>query len=363
MNTARTATLAACLCALLVGACAPDGGDGIVIGQLSQPRGMWLDADELCVAEAGHVDGELGADPGPQIEATTGRIVCSSVDGGSARVIADELPFVYYPDAAVTSGAADVTAIGDRRFGLVGESYGEMSRSIVELDGDRPRVVVDLGRDAESTIGVGGALLSNPYSFVATPDGEGFFVADAATGTVLRAGLDGSVELFAEVPGHDVLTGISWGADGRLYVSSFGTLPHADGSGAVLALDPDGTPTIVLDGLTMVIDVAVAPDGSLLVLEYATPPTDPGGVEAYRDRSGRLLHVPAGVGPAEARVLRDDLGRPTAILLSGDDVFVSISQGELAADEGSVIHLSLGDLVAGPDASDPDASPVSQEPE
>ena len=184
---------------------------------------------------------------------------------------------------------------------------------------------------------------SNPYSFVPALDGSGFFVSEAAAGTILHAGVDGSVELAAEVAGHEVLTGLTWGADERLYVASFGQLPHPVGSGAIVAVDADGSHEVVLEGLTMAVDVAFDDDGGMLVLSTATPPDDPAGVEAYRDRSGRLLHV---AGPVdEVRVLRADLNRPTALEVVGDDVFVSISAGELAAAEGSVVRLSLAELL------------------
>ncbi len=60
-----------------------------------------------------------------------------------------------------------------------------------------------------------------------------FLVTDGATCHVLAAGLDGDIQVFPDVTGHEVLTGIAWGPDGLVYVASFSPLPHATGAGAV----------------------------------------------------------------------------------------------------------------------------------
>ena len=212
-----------------------------VIADISQPRGMSADESSVCVAEAGAIgaDGPERQQPG-QLEANTGRVVCAPFDGGEPVVEIDGLPFVYYPEAAVTSGASDVIRDGEQLYALIGESYGELSRSVVAVEPSGPRQVADLLAFAEASNGAQGGTRSNPYSFVLAPDRASFFISDAATGTVLRTDLDGVVETFAVVPGHEVLTGISWGPDGDLYVGSFGQLPHPAGSGSVVALDETG---------------------------------------------------------------------------------------------------------------------------
>lgn len=348
----RSAVTAAAAGLVLVGcATAAPPPTETVVESLSQPRGLDVEGGRVCVAEAGS-PGPLGKGTATsragsaagsgrvQVEADTGRVVCRTTDG-SLEVVVDRLPFVHYPDAAVTSGAADVVRRADDLYVLVGESYGRLARSIVAVGDDGTVTeVADLLAYAESTLGANSAVRSNPYSMVPTHDGEGFLVADAATGTILEVGFDGTVELFAALPGHAVVAGLAWGPGGDVYVASFGSLPHPAGSGAVLAVDARGRERVVLDGLTMPIDLGFDEEGGLYVLEYSSPPDDPEGTEAYRDASGRLLHTRLDeAGPP--RVVLDGLDRPTAVAIADGRAWISVSGGELAPAEGEVVVLPL----------------------
>jgi len=338
----RSAYWAPGVLVLLVVSCGGDGAEvETVIDDLSQPRGIAVGGSTICVAEAGALepDGPTRERPG-QLEADTGRVLCVA-DDGEPDVLLDELPFVYYPDAAVTSGVADVLLDGDRSYALVGESYGPLARQVLSFDAEGRRTVADLLAFAETSRAGDGATLSNPYSFVLQPDRSGFFVSDAATGTVLDVGLDGTVATFAPVPGHAVLTGMAWGPDGDLHVASFGQLPHPLGSGAVVAIDDAGTSRVVVDEVTMAIDVAFDEAGGMFILEYANPPDEPTGVDAYRDGTGRLLYLPSVPSDDSPTVLLDDLNRPTALAVNGDDVLISLASGVQAPGAGSLARYSL----------------------
>ena len=299
------------------------------------------------MAEAGAVDpADANADGEgtAMIEAKTGRVVCSGSSNGTGEVVLEGLPFVYYPDAAVTSGASDVIQQDDNFFVLIGESTGDQARRILSVGPDGPRVIADLLAFARSNQMIDGMLRSNPYAFVPTPTGDGFFVTEAAAGTVLRVGIDGTVETFATVPGHEVLTGLAWDPDGLLYVASFGQLPHFEGSGAVVVIDEAGDSRTVIDGLTMVIDLGFDKDGGLFILEYASPPDTPEGTDAYRNDSGRLLYMDDPSSAAVVQVVLDGLGRPTALDVTDDEVLISLSVGEQAPAAGSVVRYRLSDL-------------------
>lgn len=329
-------------------ACTAGGPEGrVVIDSLSQPRGLSVGSRGVCVAEAGSVDPvEADSEGAATIEADTGRLMCSASPDTDPEVVLDELPFVYYPDAAVTSGASDVIQHDGKLYALIGESSGDWARRVLSVGPEGTEVIADLLAFAQRHQMIEGALRSNPYAFVPAPDGDGFFVTEAAAGTVLRVDLDGTVETFATVPGHEVLTGLAWGPDGRLYVASFGQLPHPDGSGAVVAVDGDGDSSTVIDGLTMVIDVGFDDDGAMYILEYASPPDTPDGTDAYRDGTGRLLHVGDLFSAAAPQVMLDDLDRPTALDITDDALLISLSVGELAAGAGSVVRYRLVDLEA-----------------
>ena len=333
---------------LTVAGCASSGPEQVVVfDNLSQPRGLWVDQSRVCVAQAGAIgaEGPVRERPG-QLEADTGSALCALLSDGEPVSIVEGLPFVYYPDAAVTSGAADVVSDGQDLYVLVGESYGEFARSVVAIEVGGPRKVVDLLAFAEAGSAADGGLRSNPFSFVIAPDGTGFLISDAATGTVLRAALDRTVETFATVPGHEVLTGMTWGPDGDLYVASFGQLPHPAGSGAVIAIDANGQHRVVVGDLTMVIDIGFDKSGGMLILEYSSPTDDPQGTDAYRDGAGRLLYLSDPTQSSAAQVLLDGLDRPTGLSVGAEAVWISISAGEEAPGEGSVVRFSRTDLLA-----------------
>jgi hypothetical protein len=262
---------------------------------------------------------------------------------GDLEAVISGLPFVHYPDANVTSGVSDVLLTANQLFVLVGEAVGPDARRIIEVGPDGTTVVADLLAAAELRPDTEGAVRSNPWSFVLRPDEEGFYVSEAAAGLILDVGMDGAVSIFAPAPGHEVLTGMAWGPDGRLFVASFGQLPHPEGSGAVLAIDAEGNSTEVASGLTMVIDVAFDGDGGMLVLEYSTPLAEPQGSDAYRDASGRLIHIDS-IG-AQPRVLLESLARPTAMTVVGDRLFMSLAQGELAEGEGRIVSHLIPELL------------------
>lgn len=327
--------------------CGTETPSSILLDGLSQPRGIGVDGETICVAEAGSMPSESpsGERPG-QVEADTGRLLCSD-NGKSFETVLLGLPFVYYPDAAVTSGAADVVFDEAATYALIGESYGKLSRSVVRVTERGPEIVADLLEFAERRAPADDdGIRSNPWSMVSDRRSEGFLVADAATGQVLSARLDGGIDLFAAVPGHEVLTGMAWGPDGMLYVGSFGQLPHPNGSGAVVAIGEDGSSRTVVEGLTMVIDVGFDRNGGMFILEYSVPPDEPQGVDAYRDDRGRLLYVGEPIHANEPRVLVDGLDRPTALAVRGDEIVVSITGGEQAASEGMLRQYPLDALLA-----------------
>jgi hypothetical protein len=263
-------------------------------------------------------------------------------DGRRERII-DHLPYVFYNVTGVTTGPADLAEIGGDLYLLTGEAEGVFARNLLKLAGPEnpPEVVADFLAFATETADIGffdeTTVFSNPFSMIPDSEQRGFLVSDGATGRVLAAGLDGGIRVFAEVEGHEVLTGIARGPDGLPYVSSFSQLPHAEGDGALLRLHPDGTFDVAVDALTTPIDAAFDSGGRLYVLEFISG-TQTG--RPYQGETGRLLRfAPEGDGWGAAQILVEDLPFPTALLIDGEDrIYVSVHGAFSSPKSGSVVR-------------------------
>lgn len=305
---------------------------------LDQPRGMAFDAaGNLFVAEA-------GARAGLSRGSTAGRVVRISPHR-EATIVVDGLPFTPLP-AHGDAGAADVAIISDMLLVLTGEGSNALSRSVLRALPDRSVQPVasllnfaaaGLPRDLIGS----GIVANNPSAMLAAPDGSGVYVADGASGRVLRVSLGGAIQPFAELPGMPPLTGMAFGPDGRLYFANFSPLPHAPGSGAIWAADPSGKLTLALDSLTMPIDVGFDRAGAMYVLEFSDGrrPSQP-----YAAGLGRLLRIePNG---ARTSVL-DRLNYPTAMAFSGSgDLYIAVNGAWSAPGQGAILRIACSALGA-----------------
>ena len=73
-----------------------------------------------------------------------------------------------------------------------------------------------------------------------------------------------------------------------------GGCPYPEGGGELVAIDESRTQRTVVDDLNMPIDVALGPDGTLWVLEFATFTADASCFSGmgYQQNSGRLRPDP-----------------------------------------------------------------------
>jgi hypothetical protein len=213
--------LALLIVAALLAACVPRAVAQPFATGLTQPRGMAFDASgDLLVAEAGAASGG----------ASSGRVIRIGPSGAQS-VAADGLPFTRLPDHGDV-GAADIATLGGSIFVVTGEGHAALSRSVLRVLPDRSvQPIASLLNFATAgmprdLIG-SGLVASNPSAIAAAPDGSALYVADGASGRVLRVGLDGTIQLFAELPGMPPLAGLAFGPDGRLFFADFSRLPHA----------------------------------------------------------------------------------------------------------------------------------------
>src|SRR5437764_14621985 len=111
--------------------------------------------------------------------------------------------------------------------------------------------------------------MDTPFDLIAM--GGSLYVTDGNYNRVLKVTSNGTVTTFVDFPGDPTSTGAAAGPDGNLYVAQFGLAPYTPGSGHVDQVAPDGTiPEGAVRNLTTPVDVAFAPDGPMLVLQFET---------------------------------------------------------------------------------------------
>lgn len=347
----RTRSVGWVLATLLVlGACGSgDSEFEVVLDGLNEPRGLWVLADgTLCVAEAGRLAEGQEVREGPTANlADTGSVTCVDTEGVRERVI-EQLPYVFYNVTGVTTGPADVVEMDGELYLLTGESEGDLARKLLRITDPTtaPEIMADLLAFAIETAQPDFFgeidIFSNPYAMIPDPRNERVLVTDGATGHVLAVELDGDIQVFSDVTGHEVLTGIARGPDDLAYVTSFSELPHAAGDGAVLRLYPDGSSAVVAANLTTPIDLAFDTSGRLYVIEFLE--TSETG-DPYGGTTGRLIRLePEGDGWIVGQVLIQGLPFPTALLIDGDDrIYISVHGAFSPPSSGLVVRFD--DLV------------------
>ena len=336
----------------LAGACgADDPRYETVLADLDEPRGLLLDAEAvLCVIEAGTTGSaeESGASD-TAFQNETGTITCIDADLGR-RSAATGLPYAKNRFSGVSVGATDLTMMDGELYVLIGEGFDETSRTILRLDqaGGRPTIVADFLAYARATTDPDFfdeiIITSNPFALLADPVNRRFLVTDGASGEVFSVAINGTIDVYSTVDGHEVLTGLTLGPARSLFVASFSELPHTRGSGSIVQVATDGTSRVVVDDLTTPIDLAFDSRGRLYVLEFVDA-ADP--VHPYDGESGRLLRFERGDGDWKGpQVLVDGLAHPTSMLIGpNDEIYISVGGAFSAPHSGSVIRFD--ELAAG----------------
>jgi hypothetical protein len=142
-----------------------------------------------------------------------------------------------------------------------------------------------------------GIVESNPYAVAI--DGSDRLVADAAGNSIVRVRRNGSVSLVAVLPpvvqeisdfgaafsglpdcvvglryaGEPVPTDVEVGPDGHYYVTSLPGFPEELGAASVWRIHRStGAVTLVADGLSFAVDLAISRDGTIYVAELLADP-------------------------------------------------------------------------------------------
>jgi uncharacterized cupredoxin-like copper-binding protein len=293
-------------------------GCTVVASGLYNPRYVAVDSDgTVYVTEAGHSgDTPIFGTPGAgtpvssepaTMAGTTGQVTKIAADG-TQSVLTTGLPSITFGTEVV--GPSGITVSNGTIYVAVG-GPGPMTPSVAPIENANSvlsidpatgefTLVADIGAYEVSNNPDPNAIDSDLYGLSAGADGS-LYVADAGGNTVYKVNpADGSFAPLAIIPGiplpgaanplrggadeiDPVPTSAYAAADGNVYVSLLSGAPFAPGSAKVQSVAADGTVSDFVNGLTTVVDVTAAPDGTLYASELSTnfiggPMPEPGQV-------------------------------------------------------------------------------------
>lgn len=343
---------------------APDPWVTVATG-LRSPGGVTIAPDgRVLVAEAG-----TGGDR--CIERPEGRTLCAGTTGavtavgaGGAERIADGLPSVRTADGRIV-GPAEVAVRPDGTLLVTIGSPGDAAdRAALPADvgsllgtvlaippgGGTPVVLADLvaweadnDPDADDP---NADRASDPSGAALRSDGS-LVVADAAANALVSVAAGGAVTLLAHLPAfehpvmgapldggdpraptlppgipglvplHAAPVTVAVGADGAIVAGLRTSDPSVMGAGRIVRIDRYGDPVTLADRFTAIADLAVAPDGSILVL-----------APAYREVPGVIWSVAPGGGTASP-VATGPLADPAGIAVDGAGTVLVADRGTL----------------------------------
>jgi hypothetical protein len=291
-------------------------GATLVASGLINPRFIAIaDDGSLYVTEAGAGgDEELIApsDPtaaSPEAAAPIGNRGTSSqvtriAPDGTATVVATGLP--SYAFGVESTGAAGILVDADGILWVAVGGAGPATAFLDALPNENSVVSIDPATGSISTVADIGAyersnnphptaIDSNLYGIslgddgnltVADAGGNTLYTVDPSTGEVTVLAVIDDIPLPEGAQGPPTLeavpTGVAQNPTGGVYVGLLSGGPFPAGAAKVLDISADGTVADAATDLTMVVDVAVGPDGNLYASQistnFLTMPPAPGNV-------------------------------------------------------------------------------------
>ncbi len=324
---------------------------------LDSPRGLAFGPDGwLYVAEGGRggtatTVGECPQIPAPVGPYTGGMTARISKIGpnGIKSIVVDGLPSSQSTprSGGLVSGVADVAFADGRLYGLVsgaGCSHGlaGTANGVYRIGEDgSATLLADLGAYRVTT------TVSDPdpsddeydgtwYSMIEM-DGA-LYALEPNHGELVRVGLDGRIGRVVDISasqGHIVPTALAFdrGADAFL-VGNLGRLPAVPGSSKVLRIGRDGRVDEWATGLTMVLGLAVDPDGVVYALENTTcdEPCRP------LPNTGRVVRLRA---DRSIEPIASGLMLPTGLTFGPDGALFVSTFGFGPAGSGAIVRVAV----------------------
>lgn len=296
-----------------------ESGGTVIVDGLNGPQGVLaIDDGSVWVIDVGlggdqEVDvGGLDPNTNEVIKATFGNTarVMRVTPGGQPQLVAT-LPSIFLGSDIV--GGARLALLNNEMYATAGVWQGVASEEALPDTAAVLRVlqgsvleVVQLWK-LEKELNPGGFVLeSHPYGMTAGPDGL-LYVADAGSNTLVQVDVVSQtakvIAVFDGIPGplpnpyrggalesDPVPTGVTFGPDGRIYVSLLPGFPFLPGSAKIVVVDPvTGDAEDYATDLTMLTDLRTGPDGEMYAVRFGIF-TDEGPIP----NSGAVIRVGEG---------------------------------------------------------------------
>lgn len=340
---------------------AAQGAPQVIASGLDNPRGLaFAPNGRLYVVEAGR--GGTSAlclpnpnGPGQRCYGATGAITQISGVGVQQRVLTG-LPSLAGATGAEATGPHDIDFGFDSAWVTVGSGGDPATRAPFDQAGikldwlyrisftGQVTPLVDIGVFETASNPDGGLIDSNAYGLkILSKRGV---VADAGANALLQIDGSGVLSTLAvfptrlvpapgppgsSIPMQSVPTTVVEGPDGSLYVGELTGFPFPVGGARVYRVPAaGGTPVVVAEGFTNIIDLAIGADGAAYVLEHdANSLLQPGS-------TGRLTKI--GVFGARTVLATGALVAPGGMTIGSDNaVYVSINS--TSAGSGQVVRI------------------------
>jgi DNA-binding beta-propeller fold protein YncE len=272
---------------------------------------------------------------GKQEKWVTGLPSMAPTDGSTAENGPQDISFHGRGNAFVTMGMGG-TAAERAELGPNLQLAGRLLK--LSASGKIKEIADPLSYEAANNP-AGGINDSNPFGVLALPGRQ--IVVDAGGNSVLEVTANGTMATLAAFgprpnpifpigpPVVDsVETRVAQGPDGALYVSELTGVPFVTGFARIHRIAPDGTTSVYATGLTTVVDLAFAADGTLYALQHAS-------CGPFFACPGSIVRV-AGSGPHP--VVYAGLSRPAGLTIGPDGAFY-VSNNGASAGIGEVLRI------------------------
>ena len=244
------------------------------------------------------------------------------------------IPFFGRSDAYVTIGVGGNPAITRAPLGVAGTLMGKL----IKVSGSREITeIADIAAYEEAANPAGGPIDSNPFGILALSRHR--LVTDAGANAVFSVA-GGAVSTVAVFAGRanptpigppfidSVPTATAVGPDGALYVSELTGVPFLTGFARIHRIAPGGSTSVYATGLTTVVDLAFADDGTLYALQHAS-------CGPFFICPGSIVQVAAS---APHPVVAGGIIRPGGMTIGPDDAFY-VTQRSTSAAIGEVLRI------------------------